>query len=272
MATADYAALLPEVLAIGQRVGQYLAGEQARIQPTAIIYKGRNDLVSYADQQAEIQLVEALRRLLPEAGFIAEEGTAARKTNAPNWVIDPLDGTTNFLHHLPDYCVSIGLLDEGQIRLGVIVAPARQETYAAVQGGLATLNGKPIRVSATDTLGESLLATGFPYQDLGLMEQYLKLLHELMQRSHGLRRIGSAALDLAWVACGRFEGFFEYNLKPWDVAAGMAIVEAAGGVCTDFRNGEDCLFGRQIVAAGPIHAQLQAAIAQQFPSRFPAEA
>ncbi len=254
---------LAEALAqITERIGHFLQAERAAFDPSRVEHKGLNDLVSYVDRQAEQQAIAALQALLPEAGFVTEEGTLAHSDGRTHpgpgayWIIDPLDGTTNYIHGLGIYACSIALLHERQLRVGAIAVPVRQEVFMAWQGGGAYLNGQRLAVSPATTFGQSLLATGFPYQRFERMAEYLAVIEQMMHTSHGLRRMGSAAVDLAWTAAGRFEGFFEYNLKAWDAAAGILLVQEAGGTVTDFRGGEDYLFGGEIIAAGGIHAPM----------------
>jgi myo-inositol-1(or 4)-monophosphatase len=202
--------------------------------------------------------------LAPEAGFIAEEGTGERKEGL-NWIIDPLDGTTNFVHGLPCYCISIGLANGSDMLVGVVLEVTRNECFSAWKGGGAWLNGKAILVSQRRRLQESLLATGFPYDDFDKEAAYMELLRALMHNSRGIRRLGSAAADLAYVACGRFEAFYEYGLNPWDVAGGALLVREAGGTVTDFGNGDDWLFGEELLASnGHIHGELIGPIGKFF--------
>lgn len=246
---------------IARQVGTFIRQEGDTFDRSKIEMKGFNDLVSYVDKQAEQQLVAALRQLLPEAGFITEEGTATTKGERYNWIIDPLDGTTNFTHSLPIYCVSVGLLDGDEVVAGVVHDPSRDECFSAYKGGGAYCNDKPMHVSDAPALKDGLIATGFPYYDFGLTQQYLQVLGAFMQTSHGIRRLGSAALDLAYVAAGRVEGFFEYNLNAWDVAGGSILVQEAGGKLSKFLEEGDYVFGREIVASnGNIHAEMQETI------------
>ncbi len=250
----DLKQILKEASPLVTETGKWIHALVNQITADEVEYKGTNDLVSYVDQQAEIRLKNGLKTLIPEAGFIAEESASSYEEvgNGYYWVIDPLDGTTNFLHRLPIYAVSVGLIYHKQPVLGLIYEPNRDELFSAFQGGGAFLNEVPIRVSKIDSLGKSLLATGFPYYDFSYQDQYLELLKVLMQKSHGLRRMGAAAIDLAYTACGRFEGFFEANLKPWDVAAGKIIIEEAGGRVTNFSGGEHVIFQGEIIGAGSI--------------------
>ena len=249
--------ILEESSVLVKETGQWILQQSTQFSSSDIIYKGTNDLVSFVDQQAEAKLKEGLSQIFPEAGFIAEETAATYEDvgNSYYWVIDPLDGTTNFLHKLPVFAVSVGLIFEKQPILGLIYEPNRDELFTAVKGNGAHLNGSSIRVSPENSLSKSLLATGFPYYDFSYQDRYLDLLKELMRSSHGLRRMGAAAIDLAYTACGRFEGFFEANLKPWDVAAGKIIIEEAGGMVTNFSGGQEVIFSGEIIGAGPIFAE-----------------
>ena len=256
--------LTEQVAALCVNVAEFIRTEALRFTEASVESKSLNNLVSYVDKGAEQLLVDGLATLLPTAGFIAEEGTGSRG-HGLNWIIDPLDGTTNFVHGVPCYCISIGLHDGERMSVGVVHEVTRDECFTAWKGGGAFLNGKPIRVSARKTLLESLLATGFPYDDFGREAEYMQLLRELMHGSRGIRRLGSAAADLAYVACGRFEAFYEYGLNPWDVAAGALLVEEAGGQVTDFRGGGSWLFGEEIVATnGNIHQELIGPIGKFF--------
>ena len=248
--------LVNQVIALSKEVGDYILQESIRFDISAIQKKGFNDLVSYVDKQAEQKLVKSLKEYLPESGFIAEEGTSTYKGEEYNWIVDPLDGTTNFIHGLPVYAISIALMQGHEIVLGVVYEINRQECFYSVKGEKAFCNEQEIKISPISKLEDSLLATGFPYYNFDEMDKYLKILNQFMQTTHGLRRMGSAAVDLAYVACGRFEGFFEYNLNAWDVAAGAFIVQQAGGTVSDFSGGKDFIFGRQIVAASSIHQQM----------------
>lgn len=252
------------VIALTSEVGEYIRAESKVFKTSDVEFKGLNDLVSYVDKQAEEKLVAGCRKIMPEAGFITEEGTDTTRKDEFNWIIDPVDGTTNFTHGLPIYAISLALMQHDRIVLGVIYEINRDECFSAVEGGKAFCNGERIEVSKSDDLANSLLATGFPYYDFGHMSKYLNILNEFMQNTHGLRRLGSAATDLAYVACGRFEGFFEYNLKPWDVAAGIIILQEAGGVVSDFNGGDDFIFGGEIVAAGAVHQELLGVIQKHW--------
>lgn len=240
---------LEKTLAIVKETGFFIRTEAIKFDFLSIEYKGKNDLVSYVDKEAEKLLVAGLSQLVPEAGFITEEGTAEKgRAEKYNWVIDPVDGTTNYVHGIPLYSISVALMERDEVILGVIYEPNRDEMFYSIKGNKAYLNDQEITVSNVQTLEESLLATGFPYSKLQNIPAYIKIVEELMQKTHGLRRMGSAAIDLAYVACGRFEGFFEYNLKPWDVAAGGFLVQQAGGSVTTFTSTADFVFGKELVA------------------------
>ena len=248
--------LLEKTQEIAKEVGAFIRKERQSFNPQTVEYKGFNDLVSYVDKEAERQIVDRLSLVFPEAGFITEEGTNTTRQEQFNWVIDPLDGTTNFIHGLPVYCVSIALMEYREVVLGVVYEVNRHECFYAMKGGGAFCNDTPIRASKAETLGASLIATGFPYYNFEQIDKYLAALKFLMSSTHGLRRLGSAAVDLCYVASGRIEGYFEYNLNSYDVAAGALIVQEAGGTVTDFAGGGDYIFGRNIVATNThIHPQ-----------------
>lgn len=230
-------------------VGIFIRQELKKLSASDVEEKGEHDLVTYVDKESEKRLVQELRKILPEAGFIVEEDQNLQKADRYNWIIDPLDGTTNFVHGIPLFSISVALIDGDELIAGVVYEINLDECFYAWKESPAFLNGEKINVSTTKTLNDSLLATGFPYHDYSLMKPYLHLLEDMMKSSRGLRRFGSAAVDLVYVACGRFELFYEYSLNPWDVAAGAFIVKQAGGVVTDFKNGDDFLFGKQIVAS-----------------------
>ncbi|MBL7963254.1 MAG: inositol monophosphatase [Flavobacteriales bacterium] len=252
----DLKQLTEQVEALCLDVAAFIRSEADKLTEAGVSSKSVNNLVTHVDHTAEDRLVEALERILPGAGFIAEEGSGERG-QALNWVIDPLDGTTNFVHGVPCYCISIALIDGAEPLLGVVHEVTRDERFTAWKGGGAFLNGKPIHVSSRTQLQDSLLATGFPYDDFGMEAEYMDLLRELMHRTRGIRRLGSAAADLAYVACGRFEAFYEYGLNSWDVAAGVLLVREAGGQVSGFRPTKDPVFDEEIVASNSaIHEEL----------------
>lgn len=234
---------------------------------SAVEFKGLNDLVSYVDKTAEKQLVRNLTKLLPGAGFTTEEETINSRGAVYNWIIDPLDGTTNFIHGIPTYAISIALYEDDQPVIGVVYEINRGEMFFTYKGGAAYLNNKEIRVSTRTSLSDSLLATGFPYYQFDKQAQYMQLFSEMMQKCHGLRRIGSAATDLAYVACGRFDAFFEYNLNAWDVAAGAYLVQQAGGNIMNFSGGTEFIEKREILASnGLVHEEILATMRTHFNS------
>ncbi|MDL5045961.1 inositol monophosphatase family protein [Oscillatoria amoena NRMC-F 0135] len=258
-------ALEQEVIRICKEVGIFIRSEVQAFDRSRIEFKqGFNNLVSYVDKEAEHQLVQQLKKLIPDSGFIAEEGTFATSDAELNWIIDPLDGTTNFMHGLPPFAISVALAKNNQTLLGVVYEINRDECFYARADGAAFCNGSEIRVSPISGLNESLLATGFPYYHLDKKDDYLEIIKLFLEKTHGIRRLGSAAVDLAYVACGRFEGFFEYNLNAWDVAAGALIVQQAGGRVTDFSGGKNYLHGGEIIAAGVVHPQMLEIIQSQW--------
>jgi len=256
-----------DVLQICEEVGHFIRNEADNFDLSRIEKKTTfNNLVSYVDKEAETRLVAALQKSFPKAGFITEEETVEQTTSSEyNWIVDPLDGTTNFLHGLPIYAISIGLTRNGKPILGVIYHVVRKEIFYAVEDDNAYCNERMIRVSDAAYLNESLLATGFPYHNSARGDAYLAIIKDFLEKSHGIRRLGSAAIDLAYVAAGRLEGFFEYNLNPWDVAAGVLIVQQSGGKVTDFDGGHNALFGKQLCASnGNIHSEMLSIIQQRW--------
>ena len=260
----DLTTMLPEVIALAKNAGSYLIAERQKFSENNVELKSLNNLVSYVDKKSEEMIVKGLHELLPEAGFIAEEGSAQHQGEAYKWIIDPLDGTTNFVHGIPCYCVSIALMHEEELVLGVIYDPERKESFTAIKGQGAHCNGAPIHVSNRDTIGGCLFGTGFPYDEFDRMDSYLQLFTHLMRNSRGLRRLGSAAIDLCYVACGRIDGFYEYGLCPWDVAAGILIVEEAGGKTSDFKGEKNHIFGEEIIATNEYIATDMLKLTKQF--------
>jgi len=260
----NFEKIVNNVVTLAGQTGEFIRQERLSFHSEKIEYKGKNDLVSYVDKAAEEQLVSGLSAIWPGSGFIAEENTILQSNEEVKWIIDPLDGTTNFIHNFSPYAVSIGLMIGEELKAGVIYEVTRDEMFYGWIDGGAFLNKKQIVVSGVNKLNESLLSTGFPYYNFEKLDQYLDILNQLMKQTHGLRRIGSAATDLAYVACGRFDGFFEYNLNSWDVAAGIVIVKEAGGYVSDFKGQNDCVFGREIVAGGKVHQELLDVIQQYW--------
>ncbi len=253
------------VISLSREVGDFIRKESLVFQREHVEYKGLHDMVSYVDKTAEISIVKGLRSLLPEAGFVTEEKTTTVTGEKYNWIIDPLDGTTNFIHGLPTYSISIALQCDDELILGVVYEINRDECFSAWKNGGAYLNNKRILVSKASRIENTLLATGFPYYEFGKLDAYLAVLKELMQRCHGVRRIGSAAIDLAYVACGRFDGYFEFNLNSYDVAAGIVLVKEAGGQVFDFTGGNNSIERREMVATnGLISAELLLILEEKF--------
>ena len=261
----NYELLCTKVISIVRLTGNFIRKEAMQFDVQKIEYKGLNDMVSYVDKTAEQKLVQNLEKLIPDAGFITEEKTINRTGKTYTWIIDPLDGTTNFIHGIPAYGISVALYEDGLPVIGVVYELNRGEMFYSYKGGPALMNKKEIKVSTNPDLKSSLLATGFPYYQFDKQPQYLKLLTEMMQKSHGVRRIGAAAIDLVYTACGRFDAFFEYNLQQWDFAAGCFIVQQAGGEIYDFAGGNDYFTKREILATnGKLTAEMLTAIKQYF--------
>jgi len=240
--------LCTKVIDLVEIVGHFIREERKQFSEGQFETKGKHDFVTYVDKEAEKRLVEGLGRLLTGSGFIAEEGTSNLRGELYNWIIDPIDGTTNYIHGCPPYSISIALMKEDRIVIGVVYEIVAKECFYSYSGAPAFLNGKTIQVSQRNTVADSLIATGFPYSYFERMGPFMKTLDYFFVNSHGVRRLGSAAADLAYVACGRYEAFYEYNLNPWDVAAGAFLVQQAGGAVADFSGGNNYLFGNEIVA------------------------
>ena len=211
--------------------------------------KGKQNFVTEVDKKAEQILVSGLLNLLPEAGFIAEEGTSNKRGETYNWVIDPVDGTTNFIHGVFPFAISVGLLEKEEIVAGIVYEFGLNEFFYSWKGGGAWLNGDPIQVSGVSTIGQALIATGFPYTNFTYLTEFMNSMDYFMKNSHGLRRLGSAATDIAYVACGRYDGFYEYGLHPWDIAAGILLVREAGGEVSDFSGHKEPLFSEDIICS-----------------------
>lgn len=240
--------------------------EYAQNENFGVELKGKNDLVTDADLASEKKIIEVIKSEFPDDQFLAEESNTY--TSLPNgriWIIDPIDGTTNFAHGFSPYCVSIGFWEDGVPKAAVILEVAHGEMFFAVEGKGAFLNDEQIKISDQREASRSLIATGFPYSMFGLVDPYLMVLKELMQKTHGIRRAGAASYDLCCVAAGRVEGFYEYGLSPWDVAAGALIIQEAGGKVQDWKGGDNWLFGRRIIAGNDsICAFLEAEVKKKF--------
>lgn len=248
----DLKALCTEIETAARQAGEFIMKESVTFDASNAEIKGLNNFVTYVDKGSEKMLIEKLAPLIPEAGFIAEEGTSVKMGERYNWIIDPLDGTTNFLHGVHPYSVSIGLMEDDEVIAGVVHEAGGEETFTAWKGGGAWLNGKRINVSPVPNLSGALAATGFPYNLFDRLDPYMDLLKHLVRNTQGVRRLGSAAIDLAYVACGRYDLFFEYDLKIWDVAAGMLIVREAGGRFSDFSGKMTGLDGSETLASNSL--------------------
>ena len=240
--------------------GDNILRRMERLDSIAVETKQRNDYVTEVDREAEARIIQTIKRSYPDHGILAEEsGREDGDGNDYVWIIDPLDGTTNFLHGFPHFAVSIALANRGRLEQAVIYDPTRQELFTASRGGGAALNDRRIRVSGRRGLEGALLGTGFPYRDDQPGETYMAMLREFMKLSAGIRRPGSAALDLAYLGCGRIDGFWEIGLQPWDIAAGALIVREAGGIVGDLWGREDYLRSGNVIGANPkvFHAMMQ---------------
>ncbi|MCK4388815.1 MAG: inositol monophosphatase [Desulfobacterales bacterium] len=219
--------------------------------------KGAINLLTEADLASENAIIHLIQAAFPDHSILAEESGATPGTDPCEWIIDPLDGTTNYAHHLPEFSLSIAFAFEGDIVFGVVLNPVTGELFCGTRDQGAALNGRPIGVSGTRTVGESLLVTGFPYDLQAMIRTLICRLERCLMSAQGVRRLGSAALDLCYVACGRFDGFWEQNLAPWDTAAGMVIAREAGATISDFSNGPYSIEKKEILATnGLIHQEL----------------
>lgn len=254
----DLRHLVEAVKEIAVDIGHFLKGERAKFDRSAVQEKGPHDYVSYVDKASEGRLVSRLSALLPEAGFITEEKTTrqyAQETYC--WVIDPLDGTTNFIHDMAPYCVSIALRDSHEILLGVVYEVCRNECYWAYKGGGAYMNDTPIHVSEIAAMDQAQILLGFPYDSERFRPIVLRAIAQMYGVVGAERLLGSAAAELCYVAAGRAEGRIEGLLGPWDVAAGTLILSEAGGITTDFSGGNTYLDGREVIASNSlIHEHL----------------
>jgi len=246
-----------------RRAGSVINRGARDIDLLTITSKGPKDFVSEVDREAERTIVETLLATYPDHAILAEEGTAkGDNADAENvWIIDPLDGTTNFLHGFPQYCVSIALAQRGQVTQGVVYDPVRNDLFTATRGRGAFLNDRRIRVSRRQHLRDCLIGTGFPFRDGSYLDTYLRMMKTMIEQTAGLRRPGAAALDLAYVAAGFYDGFWEVGLNAWDVAAGSLLIQEAGGLIGDLAGDGDFLHGGQVIAATPkIFAQMVTAL------------
>jgi myo-inositol-1(or 4)-monophosphatase len=262
--TGELEKICREVIFVAKEAGDFIQRESKKFTLDNIEHKSAKELVSYVDKEAEKLIVKKLKTIIPEAGFITEEGTEGENHKSLTWIIDPLDGTTNFLHRLPTYSVCIALMLNDNLLVGVVNDPNFGECFYAWKGGGAFCNDKKINVSEISALENSLIAIGFPYSLLDRTEQYFKIFSHLIGKTHGVRRLGSAAIDLCYVACGRFEAYFEYNLHIWDIAAGILIVQEAGGKICDYKGGNNYLYGAELLATGRIEAPMLEVIQEHW--------
>ena len=250
-------------VAAARQAGELIAAAAGALDPGDVRLKGKNDLVTAVDERSQKAIVDAILDRFPDHGILAEEGLDTRTGDGSPpehlWIIDPIDGTTNFTRGIPPYAVSIGYAHRGRLTVGVVLDVAHDELFTAVEGEGLFLNGVRTGVTGTEMLADAVITTGFPYRALDHVDVYLSVLKEFMSGSRAVRRPGSASVDLAWVACGRFDGFFETGLKPWDVAAGIVLVREGGGRITSYAGNPDAAFDHQIVASnGRIHEEMLA--------------
>jgi myo-inositol-1(or 4)-monophosphatase len=245
--------MLNTAVKAARKAGSIITRASSEIDRLTVRRKQHNDFVSEVDHAAEEAIIRTLREAYPSHAFLGEEGGASSPAAGSEylWIIDPLDGTTNFLHGFPQYCVSIALKHKGVLQQAVVYDPSRNELFTATRGAGAFLNDRRIRVSATDKFEDSLIGTGFPFREFAHFDDYLRMFAAVTRRVAGVRRPGAAALDLAWVAAGRMDGFWEMGLSPWDMAGGALLVREAGGMVSDFEAGEGFLESGRIVAANP---------------------
>jgi myo-inositol-1(or 4)-monophosphatase len=261
------AAMLNIAVKAARRAGNIINRASQDLDLLTVSSKSHNEFVSEVDHAAEAAIVETLLGAYPEHAILAEERGAQGHSDFV-WIVDPLDGTTNFLHGFPQYSVSIALAIRGVLSVAVVFDPTRNELFTANRGRGAFLNERRIRVSRRTRLADSLIGTGFPFRDFSFTEQYLKIFGDLLPKTAGLRRPGSAALDLAYVAAGRYDGFFEAGLKPWDMAAGALLIQEAGGLIADFDGEEGYLDSGNVVGGNPkVFAQLLQVIQMHTRSR-----
>jgi myo-inositol-1(or 4)-monophosphatase len=241
--------MLNTAVKAARKAGSIITRASFDLDKLTVRAKRQKDYVSEVDDAAEEAILGILREAYPDHGVLAEESGASDRKSDYIWVVDPLDGTTNFLHGNPQYCVSIGLLVKGIPTQAVVFDPNRNELFTATRGVGAYLNDRRIRVSGTDKLEQALVGTGFPFREVGNLDEYMRMLRNIMLGTSGVRRPGAAALDLAWVACGRVDAFWEIGLSPWDMAAGALLVREAGGLIGDLDGAEGFLDSGRVLAS-----------------------
>jgi myo-inositol-1(or 4)-monophosphatase len=240
-----------DAILVVSQAAEFIHQHVYKVNREDVIEKGVNSLVSYVDQQAELILTNGLSVILPDAGFITEEEMVGQEKKTLTWIIDPLDGTTNFLHATPYFSVSVALYDGEQILIGIVHEVMHNEVFSAISGQGAWLNDTPINVTDREAFFDVLIGTGFPYKTEHTTEGHFEALRQVLSQTRGIRRFGSAALDLCYVACGRFGAFYENSLNSYDIAAGALIVKEAGGLISDFKGGKYWLFEGEILATAP---------------------
>jgi len=258
--------MLTTAVKAARKAGSIITRASFDLDRLTVRRKQHNDFVTEVDHAAEDAIIRTLRDAYPSHAFLGEEsGASSTAANTDYlWIIDPLDGTTNFLHGFPQYCVSIALKHKGVLQQAVVYDPNRNELFTATRGAGAFLNDRRIRVSGTDRLDEALIGTGFPFREFAHFDDYLRMFSEVTRRVAGVRRPGAAALDLAWVAAGRLDGFWEMGLSPWDMAGGALLVREAGGMVGDFEGADTFLESGRVVAANPkVFAALLPVIAKR---------
>jgi len=257
--------MLNTAVKAARRAGSVILRYSDQLDRITVESKGRNDFVSEVDRAAEGEIIDVIQKAYPSHSILAEE-SGAQQGDDYQWVIDPLDGTTNFLHGYPQYAVSIALLDKGNLAQAVVFDPLKDELFTASRGGGAQLNDRRIRVSGVKKMNQALLGTGFPYKEFDNLEAWINSFRELLPMSSGIRRAGSAALDLAHIACGRLDGFWEIGLNRWDIAAGCLLIEEAGGLVSDFNNGGEFLESGNIIAGNSkIHGEVFSVVSRHLP-------
>lgn len=249
---------------IVRNAAAFIKDNYDQVSSEEIEEKGKNSLVSYVDREAEKILIAGLQQIWPEAGFITEEETIGQKLKDYTWIIDPLDGTTNFLNGLPLCSVSVALYDRENIILGIVHEVVSGEHFHAIRGQGAFLNGQKIRVTDKVSFHDVLVGTGFPYKTEQTSAAHMTVLEKVLRRTRGIRRLGSAAIDCCYVACGRFGSFYENTLNAYDIAAGALIVQEAGGTISDFKGGKEWLFPGEILATAPQFKSEMLEILQDF--------